>query len=176
MFIKKNNMEKIEFQNGVITPALKIYVDEILYKITKRFDYFILNDVKSDISFLQIIEKEKAGKYIQFNDLQSDISTFFSAAKASEDPAVLIVSQDIENKITKEFSLIHHLSECEFKTVTNECVNNLMNCLGITQFEINDERERIEHEKQQLIEIRKTRILNAMEKESPNRDIPIKMN
>ena len=170
------NPEKIEFQNGVLTPALKIYVEEILQKITKRYDYFILKDVQSDISFSQIIEKHKAGKYIQFNDLQADITQFLSAALASEDPAVQIVAEDIEKKFAKERILIQHLSECEFKTVTNECISNLMSCLGITQFEINDEREKIEHEKQQILEIRKNRILDAMEMESPNRDIPVIMN
>ena len=168
-----NQNNKVEFRNGVLTPALRAFVDSLFAKITRRYDYSILQNVKGEISFEQILQKERAGKYIQFSDLQADIEVFLSAGKESEDSSVKIVIADIEQKISKELSLIQKLSDCQFKDVTTECVDSLMKALEITQLEINVEREKFEQEKQQLLDIRRSRILQAIEKDSPNREIPV---
>ena len=166
-------MEKLAFKSGVLTPALQQIVNTLLGKISRRSDAFLLKEIKGDLTFAAIVDKSRGGKYSQFSELMEDVEQFLTHGKEHENECVRIVILDIERKLRKELSFIEALSECKFKTIANECVNSIISTVGITQEEIDKEREKFEAEKEKILSLRREKIFKAVEKDMPAHDLPV---
>ena len=114
-------------ERGSWTKSLRVLSLEAMDRLIQRPASAIVSDPRdgSVNTFQGIREKLVKKKYAAFVEWGDDVIRVIQLARASEDPLVVDVCNDLEAYFRKEFGVLQELSEFRFKTALTRVVDEL---------------------------------------------------
>ena len=114
-------------ERGSWTKSLRVLSLDVMDKLTQRPASIIISDPRNGNlnTFQGVREKLVKKKYAAFVDWKDDVLRVIEASRASEDPLVIDVCNEMEMYFMKHFNVLQELSEFHFKTALTRVVDEL---------------------------------------------------
>lgn len=117
----------IKIDEGGWTPALRQMAIDIMDNLVSRPASSIISDPRngSQNTFQGIRDKLYKKKYSLLAEWSNDMGAVFSAAKATEDPLIIDIANELQEAFNKKYALLEQFSNFKFKSAITSVLNEI---------------------------------------------------